>query len=198
MSDNSFTVNWHARARIEKYGPEVVTELTRILGREPLAADFKAFSADPYAITEVDGNILVAGGLAMLTNAIIGGTYDPLTSARSFNGVGDSSTAAATAQTDLQAATNKYYNPFDSNPSRVTTSVTNDTVQGTSTFTSSNGNFAWQEWAWFTTTSGTPAGNTVLASVSAGTETMYNRKVASMGTKSAGASWVFTSSVQFS
>jgi hypothetical protein len=199
MSDNTFTINWHARARIQKYGPDVVEELKNILGREPLAADFDAFGADPDSILEVDGNILVGGGLAMLTNAIIAGSYDPLTSTRSFVGVGDSSTAAATAQTDLSAVTNKYYNVHDSNPTRVTTSVTNDTVQSTSTFTSGVANWAWQEWAWFTTTttSITP-GVGPLSGITTGTETMYNRKVASMGTKTVGANWVLTTSVQFS
>lgn len=197
MSDNLVTINWNARARIQKYDAGTVEELKRILGREPLAADFEAFGADPYVITEIDGNILVAGGVGMLTNAIINGTFDPLTSARSFVGVGDSTTAAATSQVDLSAATNKYYNTFDSNPSRVTTSVTNDTVQATSTFTSGVANWAWQEWAWFTTTGGTITPGTNI-NVSSGTETMYNRKVASMGTKTAGAAWVLQTSVQFS
>lgn len=195
MSNDSF--KWHARARVDKFSPEVVQELTRILGYEPKAADFARLGADPYEIVEVDGNILVAGGIGMLTNALIGGTADPLTSARAFVGVGDSSTAATTAQTDLQAATNKYYNTFDSNPTRITTTVTNDTIQGVSTFGSAVANFAWAEWAWHTTTAGTITPGTAQ-NVSTGTETMWNRKVASMGTKASGASWVFTTTVQFS
>lgn len=196
MANDGF--KWHAQARVDKYSPEVVAELTRILGYEPKAADFKRFSADPFAVTEVDGNILVAGGLAFLTAALIGGTYDPLTAARAFVGVGsDSGTAAATGQTDLQGAS-KYYNDFDSNPTRETTTVTNDAVQGVSTFGTGVAEHAWNEWAWFTTTTGTITPGTSLSTVSSGTETMWNRKVASMGTKGSGASWVFTTKVTFS
>jgi hypothetical protein len=194
------TIKWTPVARIDKYSPEVVDELTRILGYEPMAADFARFGAEPFAVTEVEGNILVAGGLGMLTNALIGGTYDPLTptsTGRAFVGVGDSSTAAATSQTDLSAATNKYYNTFDSaGITRVTTTTTNDAVQGVSTFGTAVANFAWAEWAWFTTTTGTITPGTT-SNVSSGTETMWNRKVASMGTKASGASWVFTTKVTF-
>lgn len=197
MSNDGF--NWHAHARVDKFSPEVVQELTRILGYEPKAADFARLGADPYAVVEVDGNILVAGGIAMVTNALIGGTADPLTSARSFVGVGATSTAATTADTALGAnAGSAWYQAFDSNPTRVTTTVTNDTIQGVSTFASANGNFAWNEWCWATTTTGTITGNATLASVTSGTETMWNHKIASMGTKASGASWVFTTTVQFS
>jgi hypothetical protein len=191
-------IKWNASARIDKYSPEDVEEITRLLGREPKADDFKRLGADPYAVTEVQGNILVGGGLAFLTAALIGGTYDPLTAARSFVGVGsDSGTAAATSQTDLIGAS-KYYNDFDSNPTRTTTTVTNDTIQGVSTFGSGVAEHAWNEWAWFTTTTGTITPGTSLSGVSTGTETMWNRKVASMGTKGSGASWVFTTTVAFS
>lgn len=198
MANRLDGIKWTAYAHIAKYSQEVVDELTRILGYEPKAADFERFSADPYATTEVRGNILVAGGLAMLTSALIGGSYDPLTgtaSGRSFVGVGTSTTSETTSQTDLQGAS-KYYNTFDSNPTRVTTTVTNDAVQGVSTFGSGVANHAWEEWAWFTTTTGTITPGTAM-NVSTGTETMWNRKVASMGTKASG-SWVLTTKVTFS
>lgn len=197
MQSDGFT--WHAHARIDKYSPEVVEELTRILGYEPKYADFKRFGAIPYAVTEVDGNILVGGGLAFITAALIGGTYDPLTSARSFVGVGATATAATTADTVLGAnGGSAWYQAFDSNPTRTTTTVTNDTISAVSTFTSANGNFAWNEWCWATTTTGSITGNATLASVSSGTETMWNHKIASMGTKASGSSWAFTTTVQFS
>jgi len=194
------SILWTPVARIDKYSPEVVTELTHLLGYEPKKADFDCLGADPYASLEVEGNLITTAGLGMITNALISGTFDPLTgtaSGRAFCAVGDSSTAAAVAQTDLQAATNKYYNTFDANPTRVTTTVTNDSIQGVSTFGSSVGNFAWNEWAWFTTTTGTITPGTT-SNVSTGTETMWNRKVASMGTKASGASWALTTKVTFS
>lgn len=198
MTDRLDGFKWHAHARIDKYSPEVVEELTRVLGYEPKAEDFKRLSVDPHAVVEVDGNILVAGGLAMLTNALIGGTADPLTSARAFCGVGATATAATTSDAILGAnGGSAWYQAFDSNPTRTTTTVTNDTIQGVSTFASANGNFAWNEWCWATTTTGTITGNATLASVSTGTETMWNHKIASMGTKASGASWVFTTTVAF-
>lgn len=193
-------IKWSPVARIDKYSPEVVEELTRILGYEPKAADFTRFSADPFAVAEVEGNVICVGGLAMITAALISGTFDPLTgtaSGRSFVGVGtDSGTAALASQTALVGAS-QYYNTFDSNPTRVTTTNTNDAIQGVSTFGTSVANHAWNEWAWFSTTAGTITPGTAV-NVSSGTETMWNRKVASMGTKASGASWVFTTKVTFS
>lgn len=190
-------IKWSMYARIDKYDPDVVEEITRILGYEPKAADFERFSVDPSAVLEVPGNLITTVGLGNLTNLLIAGGGNPLTAARAFVGVGDSSTAAAVGNTDLSAASNKYYNTFDANPTRVTTTVTNDSVQGVSTFGTSVANFAWEEWGWFTTSSGTITPGTTV-NVSSGTEEIFNRKVASMGTKASGASWVFTTKVTFS
>ena len=195
MSVDGF--KWNAYARVEKYSAEVVEELTRILGYEPKAADFARFSAHPHAVTEVAGTILVTTGLANLTNLLTGGGGDPISTTRAFVGVGsDSGTAAAVGQTDLQGAS-KYYNELDS-VTRTTTTVTNDAVEAVSTFGSGVAEHAWNEWAWFTTTTGTITPGTALASITSGTEQMINRKVASMGTKGSGASWVFTTKVTFS
>ncbi len=194
-------IKWNPRARIDKYSPEVVEELTRILGYEPKKADFERFSADPYAVTEVEGNILVSTGISELTNLIIGGGGQALTNARGIVGVGDTNTAAAIGNTALAAnGANAYYQGIDGGggPTRSTTTATNDTITVVSTFASGNANFAWNEWCWATSTSGTITGNATLASVSSGTEVMLNRKVASMGTKASGASWAFTTTVTLS
>jgi hypothetical protein len=190
-------IKWNAQARVDRYSPEVVEELTRILGYEPKAADFARFGADPRSSTEIIGNGLTTLGLANLTNLLIAGGGDPLTAARAFVGVGSGTTTFSAAHTDLQGAS-KYYNDFDSNPTRTTTTVTNDAVEGVSTFGSGVAEHAWEEWAWFTTTTGTITPGTTLANVTTGTEQMVNRKVASMGTKGSGASWVFTTKVTFS
>lgn len=193
---HSDTIKWHPVARIDKYSPEVVEELTRILGYEPKKADFDRFGADPFAVTEVEGNVLCINGLGFITAALISGTFDPLTQARAFVGVGtDSGTAAAASQTALVGAS-QYYNTFDANPTRVTTSQTNDSIQGVSTFGTAVANHAWNEWGWFTTTTGTITPGTAV-NVSSGTEVMWNRRVVSMGTKASGASWAFTTKVQF-
>lgn len=193
-------IKWTPLARVEKYSPEVVEELTRILGYEPRGEDFKRLGADPYAITEVEGNILVTGGLGALTNLLTGAGGQALTQARGIVGVGATNTAEAQAQTALSAnGGSAWYQGIDVSPgvTRVTTTYTNDAVQTQATFVSADGNFAWNEWCWATSTSGTITPSATLASVATGT-LMINRKVASMGTKASGASWVFTTKVTFS
>lgn len=202
MSNDGF--NWHAHARIDKYSPEVVTELTRILGYEPQADDFKRFSADPFLVTEVDGNLLTTAGLGNLTNLAIGGGGTTLTTSSGIIGTGSTATAATQADPNLGAngtaanGTVGCWYQGVSSVTRVTTSVTSDTVQVVSTFASADGNYAWQEWGLAVTPSGTITGNATLATVSSGSEIFLNHKIASMGTKASGASWVFTASVQFS
>lgn len=188
------SITWGPMARIDKYSPEVVEELTRILGYEPNSEDFKRFSADPYAVTEVEGNLLTTLGRANLTNLLIGGGGDPLTTLRAFCGVGTSTTAAAATDTALIGTA--YYMNFTS-VTRTTTNVTNDAVVGVATYASGVANHAWEEWGWCTTTAGTITPGTSI-NVSSGTEQLINRKVASMGTKGSGASWVFTTTVTFS
>lgn len=192
-------IKWTPYVRIQKYSPADVEEITRLLGHEPQGADFERLGANPYAITEIEGNQLTTGGLGNLTNRFTGGGGTAFSQTSGFTAVGDSTTAFAAAQTDLQAATNKYYMSIDSSPgvTRTTTTVTNDTVQAQSTFGSGVANFAWQEWCWGYVTSGSVTAGTTLAGVGTGAA-ILNRKVASMGTKASGASWVFTTSVQFS
>jgi hypothetical protein len=64
-------------------------------------------------------------------------------------GVGDSSTAFAVNQTDLQAATNKLRKIVDGAPVR-----TSNSVDFTSTFQLAEGNFAWNEIGLFNSASG--------------------------------------------
>ena len=111
---------------------------------------------------------------AMITHiakTIIGETVTTFAEANAYLGVGDSTTAFAASQTDLQAASNKLRKAMDTGyPQR-----TNDALKFKATFGDSDANFAWQEWGVFNASSG---------------GTMANRKVESKGTKEGG-SWVF-------
>jgi len=111
---------------------------------------------------------------AMITHiakTIIGESVTTFAEANAYIGVGDSTTAFAASQTDLQAATNKVRVAMDPGyPQRST-----NALKFRATFGESDGNFAWQEWGVFNASSG---------------GTMANRKVESKGTKSSG-SWVF-------
>lgn len=115
----------------------------------------------------VEGNILVTAGIALLEDLLIGAGGTVFSNANARLGVGDSSTAAAVGQTDLQAAVNKFRRVMEATfPSR-----TGTTISFKSSFATGEANFAWNEWG-------------VFNAASAGT--MLNRKVESMGTKSSG------------
>ncbi|WP_192246058.1 hypothetical protein [Mesorhizobium silamurunense] len=93
--------------------------------------------------------------------------------AGSFIGAGDSSTAFAASQTDLQAASNKLRRAMEAGyPQR-----TNNVLTFQSLFGTSEGNFAWEEWGVF---------NDPTAGV------MLSRKVESLGTKTSAQSWLIT------
>jgi hypothetical protein len=132
----------------------------------------------PDGIEDFEGNLLLNAGITRLLNLLVAaGATQAYDATHCRIGVGDSSTAAAATQTDLQAATNKLYHLVDSAPS-----VAAQTVTFVATFGSSEANFAWAEW-------GIDVGT---ATNTTGVAPMLNRKVQSMGTKASGATWVFT------
>lgn len=142
----------------------------------------------PYEIQERDHNLLMYAGAAFLWQAMIGttlsggsgsGLLTPYNNANAFIGVGDSVTAAAATQTDLQAASNKARVAMDATYPLNTDGATSTNASAVfrSTFNTSTGNYAWQEWGVFNATS---AGR------------MFNRKVESLGTKTSSASWQFS------
>lgn len=90
--------------------------------------------------------------------------------------VGDSSTAFAATQTDLQASSNKLRKAMDGGyPTR-----SSGTLTFRSTFNTSEANWAWNEWG-------------VHDAASSGT--MYGRKVESLGTKTSAQTWQLTATV---
>ena len=153
---------WLARWRLEKF----------------LEDERHLEGATPYEVLEGEGNLLVNAGLQLMLDKLIGAAGTVFDNANAYIGVGDSSTAAAATQTDLQAATNKLRKAMDATfPSR-----SGQTMSWKSTFGSGDANFAWNEWGIFNASS---AG------------TMLNRKVESLGTKSSG-TWVLTVDVTIS
>jgi hypothetical protein len=103
----------------------------------------------------------------------VGGGGTAFNNANAYLGVGDSSTAFAAGQTDLQAATNKLRKAMDATYPQVAGNV--QTFRAT--FGTSEANFAWNEWGIFNASSG---------------GTMMNRKVESLGTKTSAQSWQIT------
>jgi hypothetical protein len=168
---NHEPVQWHAHVRLEKYDGDVTQEQIN----DP---DY-----EPAEVVEKDGNLLVIGGASALWQRLIGTGVTAFDNANAHLGVGDSSTAAADTQTDLQAASNKLRKAMDATYPQHTDSTGtagSKTITYRSTFGTSDANFAWQEWALFN---------------AASTGRMLNRKVESLGTKTSSATWTLTISL---
>lgn len=134
---------------------------------------------EPYEVIEGEGNLLMYGGASALWQRLIGTGVTAFDNTNAYIGVGDSSTAAAATQTDLQAATNKHREAMDATYPQHTdgTSSGNASIVYKSTFETADANFAWEEWGIFNaSTSGR----------------MLNRKVTSLGTKTSSDEWAFT------
>ena len=116
---------------------------------------------------------LTNAGRDFIAQDIIGEAVTEFNNANAHIGVGDSTTAFAVAQTDLQAATNKLRKAMDASyPTR-----SGNVLTFRSTFATGEANFPWQEWG-------------VFNAAAAGT--MINRKVESLGTKASTQSWQLT------
>lgn len=163
-----------APPRDDKITYKVKTRLEKYASQE----DFDAGKIQE--IVEDEGNMVVYGGYSVLWHRLTGGTsVTAFDNSNAHIGVGDSSTAAALTQTDLQASTNKLRKAMDATyPSHTDgTGSGGASVVFRSTFGASDANFAWQEWALFNASS---------------TGRMLNRKVTSLGTKANPAVWVFS------
>lgn len=161
-------VRWDVRWRLEK----------RHGGVEDFGGDVAAFKAavEPYEVLEFDGNLLVTVGATAMWEGLEGALTTAFNNANARLGVGDSTTAEAVGQTDLQAATNKLRKAM--NATYPTRSANQTTFQ--SDFGSTEANFTWNEVGTFNAASG---------------GTMLNRKVQALGTKSSGSTWTLTETI---
>ncbi len=118
---------------------------------------------------------LTNAGRDFIADAIIdNGTPTLYTNANANMSVGDSTTAFAASQTDLQAATNKLRKAMEATyPKKNGANV----MQFRSLYGTGDANFAWQEWGVF---------NAAAAGI------MLSRKVESLGTKTSAQSWQIT------
>jgi len=148
-------------------------------------------SVEPYEVVEGAGNLLMYGGASCIWECLIGNgtsssgqnlTY--FSSANAALGVGDSSTAEAATQTDLQASSNKTRKSATVSHTDGTSSGS-ATVTFTATFGTSDANYQWSEWI---------VGN----STTGGTGRILNRKVVALGTKTSAASWQLQVSISLS
>lgn len=125
-----------------------------------------------YEVIELAPNLFLTAGITEVLKLAVAGSATAYSSSNARLCVGDSNTAAAAGQTDLQAATNKFRQLVDGAPS-----VVGNTVTFVATFAAANANFAWQEVG-------------VANHATAGA--MWSRTVSSLGTKVNPAVWVLT------
>lgn len=117
-------------------------------------------------------NLLLNEGINELFTLICSSSGTKFDASNAYIGVGDSSTAEDASHTALQASTNKLYVAMDG------TYPTYGTAQKAtwrSTYTSANGNFAWNEFT--------------VANGNSDSAKNLNRKVSSQGTKQSGQTW---------
>lgn len=106
---------------------------------------------------------------------LVGSSVTEFNNANAHLGVGDDNTAFAKAQTDLQAASNKFRRPMEATFPDVPSAANIITFRAL--FGTGEANFAWEEWGIF---------NALVA------DTMLSRKVESLGTKTAAQSFQLT------
>lgn len=147
---------------------------------EKFANDDAVKAGTPFAVSEVEGNMMMNAGINLMTSLLCGGAGTAYNNANSYLGVGDSSTAESASHTDLQAATNKLRVAMNAT---YPTYGTSQQAVWQSDFTSAQANYAWNEFAVFNGSTG---------------NTMLNRKVSSQGTKTAGQTWRLTLTITWS
>ena len=111
-----------------------------------------------------------------LATTTIGSAVTAFDNTNAKIGAGDSTTAFAATQTDLQAATNKFRQAMEATYPQRSANV----MTFRSLFATGDGNFAWNEWGIF---------NAASAGV------MMSRKVESLGTKTSAQSWQMTATI---
>lgn len=159
------------------------------------------------------GNIMVNTGLTNLISLLVGVSGAAVNklgagggvSGSAVVGVGSTATAATAADTHLGAdgttpngTVGCWYQSMDASYPNLTTPAV---INGQSTFAPGNANMAWNEWCW-AAGAGLPTAGTTLSGIYAtsGSVAMMNHKVpvSGLGTKAAGAAWVFATTITFS
>jgi hypothetical protein len=137
----------------------------------------KTYNVVPYEITK-SRNTLVNGGTNIILTALITGGTTLYNNANAALGVGDSATAFALGQTNLQGAvvtTDRIRKAMNATFPSIAANV----ASFQSTFATGEANFVWNEWA-------------IFNAVADATGTMLNRAVANLGTKTSAAAWQLT------
>lgn len=204
--DHRDSVREQGWCRVDKYDDDMTSYVSKKLADTyrvssgllaPKKHHFDMFNIEPYETVVRDGNILTTVGLGRLTSLLIagGGVAFSATSTTCL-GVGDTATAAAVTDTTLGSNSTNHsrYIVADSTPTRVTTTVTNDSIQVVATFTTSDANYVWNEWGLVLVTTAT---NSDTFAATGTSPLLFNHLApAALGTKTTG-SWALTVKVKF-
>lgn len=173
---------WRCHTRVEKFKGEWsarrIKEYMEQFDEDMILA---GLATELYERVEHEGNLLMTAGATNLWNGLTtAGLAAPYNNTNAALGVGDSSTAAAVGQTNLQGAVNvtdRVRKPMNAS----FPSVTTNQVQFQATFGTGDANFNWQEWGTFN-------------NVTDASGTMLNRVAGAslLGTKSSSATWQLT------
>lgn len=191
------SIKWSPVVTLSKWDPKTVREITQDLngGIEPdgsrLAALQEYWGFGPDHVEIYEGNQLVNTGLQRIGDLYTGASSAVFSASRGMTGVGDSTTATTVTMTSLQAATNTWYKALDSAPGSATGVLT-----GTTTFQTSEANFAWNEWCWAIATAAPVASASFTTATTSGI--MVNRKQQALGTKASGAIWSLQATITLS
>ena len=174
--------------RVDKWDAEQTEWVKRKSGLlEPDAWHFSQLRVRPYDVGEdEDCNLVTDNGWNLLMKNVAGSAGTLFSATVGRIGVGNSSTASAYTQTDLQASsgsTNRQFKLISAAPTVGSTHSAG--LAFAATFGSSQANFAWAE---FGTDQGTADGTTV-------TSVFFNRGVSSQGTKASGQTWAVTETI---
>lgn len=158
-----------AKWAITKYA----NDADKLAGKIYSEAEAMAHFGTPQVVP-VHGNELTNAGINLVMSAICVTGQTLFSAANAYLCVGDSTTAFAASQTDLQAATNKVRVAMTGG---FPTYGTSQKATWKASFGSAVANWAWQEFA--------------VANASTG-GTILNRKVSVQGTKASGQTWDLT------
>lgn len=178
-------LHWNCKGKLEKFWA----------GED----EVRAGTVEPYEVINTTGNMLLRGGADLLwlglkagLTATTGAKNTYLNNAEAVIFVGNSNTAAANTQVDLQASSSRRFAkgmeatyPLHTTGDGSTAALN---IAFRSVFSTAQANWAWEEWGIGNSTKSTaPYAGRLL-----------NRKVQSLGTKSTAATWTFTCTLSLS
>ena len=128
----------------------------------------------PFEVIEFDGNVLLNEGINALWTLVAGGGGTAFNNANAYIGVGDGTTGELAGHVGLQGANKVYVGMQPAYPSY----GADQSIIWQAVFGAGIGTFAWQEYT--------------VANGNSDAATNLLRKVKSLGTKDAGATWTLT------